>query len=173
MSTLTSRTAEVTLYQGEDRAKITELSAAVGEAEQKRRSQSKQPLMLNEDIDAEVEAAVKRYNAAVTAAKKRALTVKLSAVPYLTWRRLKNEHPAREGVPEDQVLGLNWDTFPVAAITACWQDESVPNRAEQIESLCEADFLLLFAATQSLNTSQGFDPKAVTVSDLTLVSDET
>lgn len=173
MTTLNARTAEVTLYQGEDRAKLAELEEAVVLAEQKRRASSKANLLLTETPEAEVEAAVKKYNAAVAAAKKRALVVKLSAVPYLAWRRLRAEHPSREGSDEDKLLGQNWDTFPLAVILECWQDDSVPNRAATVEGLCEADFMLLFGAAHSLNVQQGFDPKAVTATDLMRANGET
>lgn len=172
MTTLNARTADVTLYQGDDRAKIQELSELVGAAETKRRAAKKLPqLLAGEDFDGEVEAAVKRYNAAVTAGKKRALTVTLTAIGYRAWRTLKREHPAREDEPEDKLIGQNFDTFPLAAILACWQDDSVADREAKVEGLCEADFLLLFSAAKALNTSQGFDPKAVTASDVTLVND--
>lgn len=173
MTTLNARTAEVTLYQGDDRAKIAELAEAVALAEQKRRASNVANQLLTETPEAEVEAVVKKYNAALASAKNRALVVKLSAVPYLAWRRIRAEHPPREGNDEDKLLGQNWDTFPLAVIIACWQDESVPNREATVAGLCEADFMLLFAAAQSLNVQQGFDPKAVTATDLMQANAET
>lgn len=169
--TLTARTAEVVLYQGDDRAKIQHLADRVSAAETKRRAAANQAqLLAGDDLNAEVVATVEEYNAAVETGKSRALVASLTAVDYRSWRALKKSHPPRDGEDEDKLIGQNWDTFPRAAILACWQDESVPNRAEQLEALCEADFLLLFATAQRLNTSQGFDPKAATASDVMLVN---
>lgn len=172
--TLTARTAEVVLYQGDDRARIAELLEVADEAVARRKLAKGRPqLLAGDDVDAEVESKVAEYNAAVEKAKERALVVVLTAVGYRAWRSLKKAHPPREDEAEDKLIGQNYDTFPLPAILACWQDESVPDREAQVERFCEADFLLVLTAALRLNTAQGFDPKAVTASDVMLASDAT
>ena len=156
------RTAEIMIYQGDDRAKIGE----AGDAIEMAKAQAKESgPRLNGESDP-VADAVSSYNSLISEAKERALKVKLSAVRRLKWRELMAEHPAREDHPEDKSLGVNEETFGPALILACWQDDSISDRAAELDSLCEADYQLLLAAAWGLNKSQGFDPKAVTVSEV-------
>ena len=162
---LESRFADIDLYQGSDRARIAELTAAVEAA-----ASDKTPRMLGEGDT--VKAAVDAYNSFLAEAKDRALSVHLVPLPFLAFRSLKRAHPARDDHPEDVVLGVNEETFGRDLILACWQDDT-PDRDGIVDSLCEADYYMLLGAAWALNTTQAAAPKVLSASDVMPPKSET
>lgn len=121
MSTsITRRTAEVPVFQGDDVAVIEEAEAAYNRAESLRRlAEVRTPSgrldgggedTLSESTTAAIEAA-RAYDAAVEDALPRAVTVKVQALGRKTYRGLLAAHPPRNDNDGDAQVGFNRDDF--------------------------------------------------------------
>lgn len=170
MARIKPRTAEVTIYQGDDLAILRELQQIIQDAE--KAEQVTGPPVLVGDASPLADA-VAAYNAALEEATPRAVTFVFHAISRLKFKLLTAAHPPRDDDKGDEVLGLNMDTFPRALIDACWVDPTVPaeERDGEIDSLRDADFTMAWGAAYSVNRAAGVVPKALPVSGLTPKSD--
>lgn len=188
MSTLTPRTDEVTLFQGEDFAEEARLSAKVEQAVQS--SSKASPRRIGGEADEVPEAvaeAAREYDEFVAEAKERGVTLRLTAVGRKKWREITAAHPPRKGEPIeyredgevvrvehrshpiDSVWGFNYealgdDLVPAAILGRVEGDALAPfsdgEKQDFVDSLNDADFSRVYSAAVRLNTAQGPDPKA-------------
>lgn len=149
MTAIKPRTARVVIYQGDDLARLSELDAVVkraevakDDAEKAAKTAEKRTASLDEVDDSadRLVAARDAHNEAVAErdtfaeeAEERGVVVTLHAQPRKSWRRLIEEHPARdrEEHPEDYPIGpCNISTLP---------DELLPMSIDREQSTIEGD----------------------------------
>lgn len=166
MSAIKPRTARVVIYQGDDLAQLGEYDAAVEKAEAALERAKKQPtverLMHEEDPVAvateQLEAAKDERDQFAAEAEARGVVVVLHAQPRKTWRRLMDEHPARDHDehPEDYPIGpCNIETLPDALLPLSIDREQSTidgDLTEFLESLSDYDYYdRLFLQAFALN----------------------
>lgn len=168
MTAIKPRTAVVTIYQGDDLARLTALDSAVTKAEKARdkAKKSTDTRLITEDpvgeAQAAYDAAVAERDAFAAEADPRGVKVALHAVPRKKWRELARKHPARPDVDEDS-MGVNMDEFPDALLplSVC-RDAGCPIEHEAttiegdtetfLDSLSDHDYYdRLFLAAFALN----------------------
>lgn len=182
MTQLNRHSTTVTLYQGDDRAKIKELERAAYVAVETRATSARR---VGDDGNAILDAA-QAHDDFVREAAGRAVEVELNDIGRRKWRTLTQAHPSREDNSEDALVGgYNADTFPdallghegtIVSIVGPGVKQAPPTAAELeefLDSLNHADFQRLYSEAYMLNASQGVDPKASLVSALTQRNDET
>lgn len=171
---VTPRSTRVLLYQGDDRRRLRELLDDVSNAAVAEDS----PVRI---ADTGTGHAVEAYNTFLAEAEGRAVAVELQALPRRKYRAMVTEHTTtkkgEDGEPVDTV-----DDFALAdlLVPACMALAGTPRfdtdaeRDTFLDALNDADFSRLYTGAVEVNTSQGVvDPKSLSVSDLTLSSDET
>jgi hypothetical protein len=172
MSTiLTARTARIPLYQGDDLEKIEGLRADVERA----RLASSGPARVGDTFSG-VAAAQAALMAACEEAEPRAVAVVVKALGRRQWRSLVQEHPARDGEKEDEMLGVNAEAFPDALVPASILEPAFDTPADRddfLDSLSDADFNRLFRAAFTLNRVPADDPKDLLAYEQISESDET
>lgn len=171
MSSISRRTDELFVWQGDDLARIKELRARAEEAAKK---ESAGPRLMGEESEAQVLA--QEHDDFVAEAKGRAVKVKIREVGRRRWRDLQAEHPPRPGNESDESIGVNEDTFAEALLTASIIEPMFPDAgglAEFIDDLNAGVFEQLYVRAFMLNKSGAVDPKASLASELTRRSDET
>lgn len=170
MNTITPRTATVTLYQGDDVARLAELEQRAA----KGRKQSGGARTADE-VPAWQEAA-EEYDALTVEAKERAVKVTLRALGRKEWRDLVNAHPPREGHKGDEAVGLNESSFADDLVPASILEPTFSSDAEKayfLDSLSDIQFEELYLNAFALNRSRSADPKDGLLSALTAISDGT
>lgn len=154
--TLTPRTQSVTLYQGDDLARIAEYDAEI-----ERLEADKTPRLLHEpDLLAEKKA---ERDAFVNDAKQRAVVVELRHVGRKKWRELVDAHPPREGNENDAAVGVNEFELMEALVPASIHKpefDSDRDRDDFLDSLSDAQFELLYMTAFMLNRTVAAAPKA-------------
>lgn len=163
---LTPRTATVTLYDGDDLARINTLRAAAEAAANKNTGG---PSALAVDA-AEWLGLAQEHDRFVTEATSRAVVVTLKALNRKTWRDLVAEHPPRDGVEGDERSMVNEETFPEVLVPVCITAPDFGSDTDRdvfLNSLSSADFDNLYLTAWRLNRGSVVDPKASLVSDLT------
>jgi hypothetical protein len=173
-TTITPRTEDVYLYQGDDLARIRDLEAEVDAAA---------PAGLRRIGDPSVilTAAAAR-DEFVNDAKQRAVRVTVQAMGRKRWRKLVMEHPPRPGDDGDTRYGFNQDTMAdplversVVAMTSP-DPTYAPNmgnpaeRDEFLDSLSDGDFSRIYSAAVRLNAGVEDAPKADLVLRLSQLS---
>lgn len=184
---LTPQTKTVVLFQGDDLARIDELSEAVSSA----MSQTGLPATLDETDP--VQDAAKEHDDFVTEATERALKIVVQVLNRRQWRSLKDAHPPRmettkvpteEGEPEieeitplpvDGVMGFNAETMPDALVPpsiAAGQFDTPADRDKFLDSLSDRNFSKIYSAAVWLNAGVQSDPKAELSSLVRQMSEE-
>jgi hypothetical protein len=127
MSTIKPRTAKVTIFQGDDLERLSQLDGDVERTEirlrqSERAGKDAPPRTLDEqptDVVASArdahDAAKAERDAFASDAEARGVTVVLHALQRKQWRELYRNHPARPDVRED-TMGVNMDEFPDALL---------------------------------------------------------
>ena len=158
-TTFKPRTFAVTIYQGDDEAKLLDLGRRI---ERARAQESTAGPRLNHETS-EVSALVAEHNEAVDKAEKRAVVVTLQALPRPTWRALVAEHKPREGNDTDEAVGVNEDTFAEALVPVSIVSVK-PSQGDQgdfLAALSDAQYGELYAAAFYLNRAVAPAPKAL------------
>lgn len=166
-NTLAPRTTKVTIYQGDDHERLSELRLAVGVAERKHEQAKKAvddaiasgSLRIGDDLpeqfEADLRAARDAYDAFVDEAAERAVEVSLVAMKRRAFRDLMAEHPPREKNDDDAQYGVNVDTFAPAFLA-----KSITGPVGfDPEDLPDGDYEQVFAVGFYLNRLPGRDPK--------------
>lgn len=185
MSGIKPRTARVVVYQGDDLARLGEYDDAVAKAEEaKKRAEKSGGVRLMHEDDP-VEAAVQALDAAkaerdafAAEAEARGVVIVLHAQPRKTWRKLMDEHPARdrEQHPEDYPIGpCNIETLPDALLPLSIDREQSTidgDLTEFLESLSDYDYYdRLFLQAFALNRGSAMaDPTQRLASGLSQIS---
>lgn len=168
MSAIQPRTATLTIYQGDDLARIDELHQAVVRAENDATTRlgHEQPAGLAE---------AEEHDEFVREAEQRAVKVVVKALGRRRWRELVGEHPPREGNEADEGLGVNDETFGDALVAASVisPEMSDGEMTDFLDSLRDADFQRIYMQCFWLNRGQGEAPKASLASELTSRNAET
>ena len=155
--TLSARTQRIPLYQGDDLAHIESLRAAV---ERAKLAAGGVPRV--GDTGSDVAAAKAALTAACEEAEPRAVIMVVKALGRRQWRSLVDAHPARDGEKEDEMLGVNADSFPDALVPVSIAEPTWPTPADRdsfLDGLSDADFNRLFRAAFTLNRVPADDPK--------------
>lgn len=159
MSTsVTPRTAEVVIYQGDDLARIAELRRAVEVA-----GANIGPARIGDTSPSPAQAAAQEYDDFVTEAAERAVLVTLRQLPRKEWRELRAKHPPRKDNEDDAAAGFNIETLGDDLVPAAIVSPEFPSRADRdefLDSLADADFERLMLTAHALNTQPVADPKA-------------
>jgi hypothetical protein len=201
MSVLKPRTTTVVIYQGDDLEHLAELHRAVVRAEAvaeaavaDAKTAAKSPLRTGDEAPSTqgeagaVKAAQEAYNAYVDEAAERAIVVRLSTIGR-RFRSLLAEHPARthevdgkpETVEDDEVYGVNTETFPLALLafsnngartTSLDPAVSDADLAAFLDEVPDGDFETLWQTAYWLNRARGSDPKDSKFSTASLRSGE-
>ncbi len=176
----------VTLYQGDDMAKVQAAFEAAEAAEQA----ALQIEMGRKGVSARVgdgaetkpdRAEVLRlsaeYDALVEEAKPRAVSVLMRAVGRKKWREMVREaQPPREGDKGDEALGFDQEKLSDLLVPECMAEPSFKLRADQeafLDSLSDAQFGHLYDAAYAVNRGSVPDPKADMSSMLSRIYGET
>lgn len=148
MTGIKPRTARVVIYQGDDLARLGEFDDAVTRAElalrraekaAKEAAKDSGPRLMHEvpPVEQAVVDARERHDEAqverdlfAEEAEGRGVVVVLHAQPRKTWRALMSEHNARDGVKDDEGLGVNMETLP---------DVLLPKSIDRQQSTIEGD----------------------------------
>lgn len=157
-TTFKPRTFAVTIFQGDDEARLLDLARRIDAA---RAAESKGVRSLGDVLESET--LVVEYNEAVAKAEKRAAVVTLQALPRPRWRALVAEHPARDDNDEDHAVGVNEDTFAEALVPASIVSIK-PSQGDQgdfLGALSDAQYGELYNAAFYLNRAVGPAPKAL------------
>lgn len=193
--TKTPNTTTVPLYQGEDLARIRDLSAVLQKAmTEKVRATGDVPRAGDGDPMAD---AARAYDDFVQEALPRAAQVKLQAVPRRAYRTMCAAHPPRPDVtgpavtgedgsmvpgevvetyPSDARYGFDVDAMSddlVPASIAPGQFGSVEERDTFLDGLSDGEWSKLFWEAVPLNQDGGPDPKAPVSSMLGRIFGET
>lgn len=175
MGLLKPRTAIVTIYQGDDMARLAELHRAAEVARRRAEVAAKGPRRAGDAVvSADAEEAA--YNAAVDEAADRAVGVEVTAIGSRRFRDLLAEHPPRmetvdgksEIVEDDREYAVNTETLPMALLS--FRDDtkrtvtdpslSAADLREFLEEECSAgDFEKLWETAYWLNRGEGMDPR--------------
>lgn len=153
------RTVTVSIYQGDDMARIGELRQAADIAIQA--EQSGLPRTLGE---VGATASVEEHNAFVAEAETRATKVRIQALGRKQWRSLVAAHPPRDGNDEDKAVGVNEETFADALVPASIVEPTFPTPADMeafLDALSDAQFNELYLNAFALNRAVGQAPKAL------------
>ena len=167
MTGIKPRVARVTIYQGDDLARLAELDDAVARAEV-RKAAAERAVKAAEnvtrtladevpDATAEVEAfdaAVLERDEFAAEAEERGVTVVLNALPRKTWRALVADHPPREDKDSDKQVGVNEDALAEVLVP-----KSIDHDASTItgdvglflDALSDYDFDRLYVTAFALN----------------------
>lgn len=170
MTAIKPRSARVVIYQGDDLERLSDLDDAVARAETALRRAEvaakapSQPRTLNEinHPDAELVVAQERHVEAQTdrdtfaaEAEARGVIVVLHAQPRRMWRSLMGEHGPREGVKDDEALGVNMESLPDALLPISIDREQSTVEGDTVdflESLSDYDYYdRLFLTAFALN----------------------
>lgn len=158
MSTsVTPRTAEVVIYQGDDLARIADLRRAVEQSA----TNDGAPARVGDSAPSAAQAAADEYDAFVADAAERAVVVKLRQLPRKEWRALRANHPARKDEENDEALGFNLDTIGDELVPAAIVEPEFPSIADRdafLDSLSDADFERLTLTAHALNAQPVADP---------------
>lgn len=158
-TTFKPRTFAVTIYQGDDEARLLDLGRRVEQAQA--RDKASGPRLAGEPLEAPP--LVDEYNDAVAKAEKRAAVVTLQALPRPKWRALVAEHKPREGNDEDAAVGVNEETFAEALVPVSVVSIK-PSQGDQdafLGVLSDAQFDELYKASFYLNRAVAPAPKAL------------
>lgn len=140
------RSETVTFLRGEDEAELRRLREEAARLEPDTPARKK---------------AEKAANDFAAEAEKRGERITMRSVGRKTWRRLLNEHPARDDSEADKSLGANADTFGEAIVPVCLASPTFSTDEEReafLDSLSEAQFGRLEVVAFALNMSVGADP---------------
>ncbi len=193
MSSIKPRTARVTIYQGDDLARLAEYDEATTKAEvalrraERAKSAPGPERLMHETDDAEaavIEASTEFDEAKAARdefaaeAEARGVVVALHHLPRKEWRRLRNAHPPREGNAEDQAFDCNVDTLPDELFPKSinLDDSTIDGDLDEfLESLSSHDYYnRLFMTALALNVGGGgADPTLRLASASRQNSDET
>lgn len=169
MSTsLSRRTATVTLYQGDDFERLAELRRAADLATARAEEAEKNGAARadGEPADPELAADAQRkqgeYDAFVDVASERAIGVRLRAMPGKKFRALMAEHPPREDHDGDAQYDVNTETLPDPLLVESIEEPVLSPGARQdfVDDLAEGDYERLWVSAYWLNRMPGGDPKA-------------
>ena len=163
MPSITPRTAEVVIYQGDDLAKLRELYQ-VTEMED-----IKAPARKNDPVADAVKEAAKAYDAFVDEAAERAIAVTIQQVGRRRWRQVRDECPPRKDDEADQIIGYDRDALgeilvPESIIAPVFN--STTERADFLDMLSEADWERLVTAVIDVNTTAVGNPKGIKLESL-------
>lgn len=158
-TTITPRTVEVVIYQGDDLAKLRELY----EATEFEASAQGPARVADTPVNAAHEKA-EAYDAFVTEAAERAVSVTIQQVGRKRWRDVRDAHPARKDNETDALFGYDSDAvaedlMPESIIAPVFK--STTDRDTFLDSLSDADWQRLTSALIGVNTTQVGDPKAL------------
>lgn len=161
--TITPRTYQVTIYHGDDQARIADLVQRIGEAKEREgrdeNGKSRRAGAVPDSVRLTAE-----HDALVVEAKERAVPVTLQALGRKQWRSLVAAHPPREGNDEDKAVGVDESAFPDALVPASIVEPKFDIPADRdafLDSLSDAQFGQLYSVAFYLNRSFGEAPKAL------------
>ena len=169
--TLSARTARIPLYQGDDLARIESLRADVERA----KLSASGPARIG-DTGSDLAAAKLALTEACEEAEPRAVVMVVQALGRRQWRALVTEHPARDGESQDEMMGVNSESFPDALVPLSIAEPEFPSHADRdafLDALSDADFNRLFRAAFTLNRVPADDPKDLLAYEQISASDET
>lgn len=161
--TMNQRTFEVTLFQGDDLDRLSELSAAATAL--RPRALGSQATGTEAGVYAAskeaYDAAAQEHDDFLAEAKTRAVPVQMKPPPRKKYEALRQEHPPREDDDGDAVIGANAATFAEALLRLCIVGP-VLDEAEMeafLDSLNQAQFTVLADEALAINRVV-FAPKA-------------
>jgi len=145
MTAIKPRSARVVIYQGDDLERLSDLDDAVTRAEtalRRAETATKAPAApralhevghpqaaLHQAQERHTEAKAERDVFAAEAESRRVVVV-LHAQPRRMWRELMRDHGPREGVKDDEALGVNMESLP---------DTLLPISIDREQSTIEGD----------------------------------
>lgn len=192
MTGIKPRTARVVIYQGDDIARLADLDAAVAKAEAALRAAERAvknataPRLLHEAVPEDTvidatqahEAAKVERDEFAAEAEARGVVVVMHAQPRRAWRKLMEEHAPRDGVRDDEALGVNMETLPDALLPASIdrnQSTIEGDTVEFLDSLADYDYYdRLFLTAFALNRGSAMaDPTLRLVSETSRTSGAT
>jgi hypothetical protein len=172
MTTIKPRTKTVTLFQGDYLDEIEHLRRQVEAA---RDAEKDAPARTLDEVPQSRELA-EQHDALVREAEESAITVKVRNLGRRTYHDLKVKHPAREDHPSDETLGCNEDTFFDELVALCLvqpEFKTDTDRQRFLEDLAPIDWERVKLAAFQVNEVSSADPKLLSASKPTTVSDAT
>lgn len=163
-TTVSPRTAEVVIYQGDDLARIAELHAAV-----ERATANTGPARIGDTEQSPARAAAEEYDAFVAEAAERAVVVRLRQLPRKEWRAVRDQHPERDGNEGDARVGFNVDTIGETLVPAAMVEPTFESHADTeafLDALSQADFERLTVTAHALNAQTVADPKGLSLASV-------
>lgn len=169
MSTISTRTEVVPIFQGDDWAEYQRLNRAVINAAEAAAAQGAKRLG---DAD-ELKEAAAEHDAFVAEAAERAVKVTVAARKRDKWRELVEAHPPRADHDNDRQWGFNFVTLadalvPESVVKVEGPDGPIHNVGDFLDDLNDADFSTIYSACVRLN--QGDGPKGPISSRIGLTS---
>lgn len=164
--TIVPRTSVVTIFQGDYLDRIRHLEAKYAAAVE---SEKSAPRMLSEVPESMGLAA--EHEALVAEAEGTALDITVQALGRKAWRALVAEHPPREGVDSDVLVGVNESTFKDPLISVSIVSPVLSE--DELDQLSDADNDRLYLTAWALNRGTPAGPKALHASPANQASDAT
>lgn len=167
-TTVSRRTASVTLYQGDDFERLTELRRAADAARHRSDEAEKHGLRRAGDdaADPELAAAADQaeaeYDAFVDEAAERAIEIRFRALQGKAFRALMAAHPPRDDNETDAEFDVNTATFPDELLVLSIEEprHTPDERREFVDDLADGDHERFWQAAYWMNRLPGGDPKA-------------
>lgn len=160
---ITPRTDTVVIFQGDDVTRLAALEEKVARLAPRKPLEGEGSSETGADAG-EYASAREEHAALLAEAEGRAVTVVLRAIGRKTWRGLVLKHPPRDGVKEDENMGINTVTFGDDLVPACLASpvfESDALRDVFLDSLSSVQFGELEARAWALNQIGVGAPKAL------------
>lgn len=158
-TTFKPRTYAITIYQGDDYARLSDLSQAIEKAKADEKAAG--PRSMGEIPESVT--LTEQFNELLARAEKKAPVVTLQALGRKKWRELVSAHPPRPDHEGDEAVGVNEETFPDDLVPASIVSikPAVGDTPDFLDALSDAQFGQLYTAAFYLNRTVGDAPKAL------------
>lgn len=160
---LTQRHETVTLYQGDDLQRLTDLAEKIAEvAPPDKDEDSSAPVTMGEA--SQYQQLVTEHDTLLEQAKERAVVLTLGPVGRTVFREMVEANPPRPNNKEDAQVGVNEDALADVLVP---KSIIAPNMGDHerdvfLDSLTHAQYEQLYVTAFRLNRTLGAPPKAMT-----------